>query len=413
MQQGNRNTPRFHYIVLLITLLPLCCPNHALAQDWTLEDAVVSGDGIYVLTDNGTLMKVTEELEALWEAELSGGIKFHLAPAPEGVTLVGGVLARIDGDGGLLWAKNMSADDAGVLPDGSVVFVSENLLGVIDPKGATIRAYQLLLNGTEETVPGTGIYLEDVVPLGNALIVTGTVSFPGDPKSHILIGAVSLNGSLLWTKVLNTGYYDRIDGAFRSGEHAVIAGVYGGGSDAPWIANYFVLKVSTEGRIEWFNSYTCPHEKDWDAFWAMKVLGVSCGGETCAFGTTTGTFILDGNGNPLIYQNVSGKTAGIIGDSALMLSNGTLLTVPFNRGEGSEKCNSRRTPFKEIPIKVELRPTEFNPPDASLQVHKLQREEDMPKTSPQEKWGGRKTIGAVFIAGMLAGTALVLAGRRS
>jgi|GEM_PF-4338654 len=411
MRRGN--TLIFCFIVLLTILLPLCRPGGALAQDWTLEDAVVSGDGIYVLTDNGTLMKLTEELEALWEAELSGGIKFYLSPAPEGVILIGDVLARLDGDGNLLWAKNVSADDAGVLPDGSVVFVSENLLGVISSDGATIRAYRLLLNGTEETIPGTGIALRRIVPLSNALIVTGTVSIPGDPKSHILIGAVSLNGSPLWTKVLNTGYYDRVDEASRSGEHAVIAGVYGGGSDAPWISNYFVLKVSTEGRIEWFNLYTCPHEKDWDAFWAMKVLGASCGGETCIFGTTTGTFILDGNGNPLIYQNVSGKAAGTIGDSALVLSNGTLLTVPPNRSEGNNKCYSRRTPFKEIPVKVELRPTEFNPPDASLQVQKLQREEDMPKTNPEEKWSGQKTLGAVLIAGILVGIALILAKRRS
>lgn len=411
MQQGNRNTPRFHYIVLLITLLPLCCPNHALAQDWTLEDAVVSGDGIYVLTDNGTLMKVTEELEALWEAELSGGIKFYLAPAPEGVTLVGGVLARIDGDGGLLWAKNMSADDAGVLPDGSVVFVSENLLGVIDPKGATIRAYQLLLNGTEETVPGTGIYLEDVVPLGNALIVTGTVSFPGDPKSHILIGAVSLNGSLLWTKVLNTGYYDRIDGAFRSGEHAVIAGVYGGGSDAPWIANYFVLKVSTDGEIEWFNSYTCPHEKDWDDFWSMKVLGLSCNKKICVLGTTTGTFVLDTDGTFPIYLNVSGKVTGIVNDSALILSNGTLLTIPLNQSEGTEKCYTVGIPFREIPVKVEIHPTKFSAPDAPLQVLTLQRTNRQPKIHSEKQRDGQEYFGVVLLIAILIGTALMLAKR--
>ena len=409
---NRKHTPRFHYIVLLTVLLSLCCLNHALTQEWTFKDAVVSGDGIYVLTDNGTLMKLTEELEALWEAELPEGIKFYLVPASEGVLLVGDALARIDGNGNLLWAKNMSADDAEVLPDSSVVFVSENLLGVISSDGTTIMAYQLLLNETEGTVPGTGIYLQEVVPLGNALIVTGTVSIPGDPKSHIFIGAVSLDGNLLWTKVLNTDYYDRVDEASYSGEHAVIAGVYGGGSDAPWIADYFALKVSPEGRIEWFNSYTCPHEKDWDAFWAMEVLGVSCGGETCAFGTTTGTFILDGNGNPLIYQNVSGKIAGIIGDSALVLSNGTLLTVPLNQGEGSEKCNPLGISLREIPVKVELRPTEFNPPDASLQVQKVQREEYMPKTSPEEKWGRRKTLGAVLVVGMLAGTALVLIGRR-
>jgi len=398
-------------LFLSFMILALVYSGSALTQNWTFKDAVVSNEGTYTLTENGTLAKLAERERTLWEIKIPPELHVHLASAPEGVLLVGGVLAKLDGNGNLLWAKSMSVDNAVALPDGSVIFVSDNTLGLLNSDGTTVWARQLVLNGTNESLPEVGIHLKTVTPLHDTLLVTGIADLPGDPKSHLFLGAFSLNGTLLWAKVLNTDYYDRPDKTSPFGDYVVITGVYGGGSDAPWIADYFALKISSDGEIEWFNSYICPRREDWDDFWSMKVLGLSCNKKICVLGTTTGTFVLDTNETSPIYLNVSGKVTGIVNDSALILSNGTLLTIPLNQSEGTEKCYTVGIPFREIPVKVEIHPTKFSAPDAPLQVLTLQRTNRQPKIHSEKQRDGQEYFSVVLLIAILIGTALMLAKR--
>jgi len=397
--------------ILSFMILVLIYSSSTLAQNWTFKDAVVSNGEIYALTENNTLLRLTEYKNPLWSARIPDKLHIRLAPTPEGVLLVGDVLAKLDGNGNLLWAKNMSVDNAVSLQDGSVVFVSGDTLGILNPNGTILWTRQLVLNGTNKSIPGVGIHLKAVTPLHGAFLVAGTANLPEDPKSHLFIGAVSLNGTLIWVKVLNTDYYDQPDTVASLKNGGVVAGVYGGGSDAPWIADYFVLTVSPDGKIVWFNSYSCPRKKDWDAFWNMKILSTSCNGKTCVLGTTTGIFVLDDGGNPLLYLNVSGKIIGTFNDSALVLSNGTLITILLNQSERKEKCYTVGIPFTEIPANVEIRPREFSVPDAPLQVLTRQRTDRQPKIHPEKQRDGQEYFGVVLLIAMLIGTALILAKR--
>ncbi len=411
----NRQVSLFLLFIIILSLSHL---NSALAQNWAFKDAVVSNGGIYALAENHTLLRLTGHRNPIWRTGIPDKLHVRLASAPEGVLLVGDVLAKLDKNGNLLWAKNMSVDDAVALPDGSVIFVSGNTLGILNSDGTTLWARQLILNGTNESLPGVGIHINAVTPLNGAFLVTGTADLPEDPKSHLFIGVVLLNGTLLWAKVLNTGYHDYPDTAVSFEDNGVVAGVYGGGSDAPWIADYFVLKVSSDGKISWFNSYLCPGKKDWDAFWSMKILSTFCNGEICVLGTTTGTFILDDGGNSLLYLNVSGKIIGIVNDSTLILSNGTLLTIPLKWNEGTEKCYTLRISFREVPVNITALSTKFNAPNASLHISpskeptKLDNEDVTPRTHTKEYWTSWEYLDVALVIIILTGIILVMVKKR-
>ncbi len=268
--------------------------DNALAQNWTLGDAVISEGGMYALTENGTIVKMTLTGVSEWTIKIQDRIHIlNLVPASDGVLLVGDeVLAKFSRDGNLIWAKNMSVNDATVLPDGNVAFASGRVVGVLDSNGNVLWTGRLTLGQINESLSSGSVQLTTITYIEKIIIVAGTASFSEDPRSHIILAAISLNRTLNWTKVLNTGYYDRPEESSPLGGYAVVAGAYGGGSDAPWISDYFVLKVSPYGEIKWFNSYQCPREEDWDDFWSIKVLGVSCNEKMCALGTTTGALSL-------------------------------------------------------------------------------------------------------------------------
>lgn len=100
----------------------LLCSDIISAQNWIFKGVAVSDEGIYAMTENNTLVKLTESLEPLWVVEIQKNAHIkRLIPADNGVLLVGDVLAKLDGNGTLLWAKNVSVRDARVLPDGGIV----------------------------------------------------------------------------------------------------------------------------------------------------------------------------------------------------------------------------------------------------------------------------------------------------
>lgn len=369
----------------------LLCSDIISAQNWIFKGVAVSDEGIYAMTENNTLVKLTESLEPLWVVEIQKNAHIkRLIPADNGVLLVGDVLAKLDGNGTLLWAKNVSVRDARVLPDGGIVFTDGKVVGVIDKNGKPLWTIKFATRIAE--VP-PGVRINALAPLDGYILVAGTYILPDDPKSHLFIGALSRDGTLIWTKVLNTGYYDYPDVAISLGNNGLVAGVYGGGSDAPWIADYFALRVSPDGKIEWFNSYACPREEDWDRFWSMKVLGAACNDDTCALGTTTGTFVINAEGKLLTGLNFSGKALRVENNSILLLSNGTLLTVPLKGAEC--RAYSSSVQFKEITPDVKVVPAELKVGEAHLQVTKI-KEATRPDRGIQNTGDGGQAKGAYF-----------------
>ncbi|WP_223208998.1 hypothetical protein [Pyrococcus furiosus] len=266
---------KIFYSFLLLMFL-----SSVLAQDLLFKDAIIS-DGIYTLDENNALIRLDENIKPVWKVQIKEISFERLSSSDNGVLLLGEILAKVDNNGKVVWVKNISVDDAIGLPNGHVAFLKDNLVGLINSDGNLLWARRFIANGTKLKLLG---------PLNGTILVVGTIRLNDDPKSHLLLGALSLNGTLLWAKIVNTGYYDRPD--VVNGEE-IVAGVYGGGSDAPWLADYFALKVSQEGKIKWFNSYHCPGESDWDAFWIMKIQRSFCNEEICTFSTTTGTFIIN------------------------------------------------------------------------------------------------------------------------
>ncbi|AEH25141.1 PQQ-binding-like beta-propeller repeat protein [Pyrococcus yayanosii] len=393
------------FFILSLLLSPVYLKD-TLSQNWEFSDAVISNDGLYALTNESAIIKLDNHGNKVWEAKIPADITLkHLIPTKDGVLLAGEILVRLDGNGNLLWAKNVSTDVVTVLPDGEVAFANKNILGLLSQDGNPLWARRLVLK-TNETSPGRGIDLTAVVPLHNAILLIGIATIPNDPKSHLLIGAVSLNGTLLWAKVFDTGYYDRPDVGASFEKSGLVAGVYGGGSDAPWISEYFVLKVSPDGEVEWFNSYYCPHKEEWDDFWSMKVLGMACNG-TCAVGTTTGTFIINASGDIERYSNVTGKSLRISNDSILVLSNGTLIMVnPRNGSEG--KCYTAKVEFREMPINLTIAKAELKVSDVMVEpVIKRYAADDNTEPGMEGKRGDDR-LNVALPAVILAGIALVI-----
>lgn len=391
---------------LISMFLALLCSDIISAQNWIFKGVAVSDEGIYAMTENNTLVKLTESLEPLWMIEIQKNVHIkRLIPADNGVLLLGDVLAKLDGDGTLLWAKNVSARDARALPDGCVVFTDGKVVGVIDKNGKPLWTIKFATRATE--VPPS-VRINALAPLDGYILVAGTSILPDDPKSHLFIGVLSRDGTLIWAKVLNTGYYDYPDVAISLGNNGLIAGVYGGGSDAPWIADYFALRVSLEGKIEWFNSYTWPREEDWDKFWSMKVLGAACNDGICALGTKTGTFVINAEGKLLTGLNFSGKVLRVENNSILLLSNGTLLTVPLKGAEC--RAYSSSVQFKEITPDVKVVTAELKGGEVYLQVMKI-KEATRPDHGIQntgDKGQARGAyLGVILAVVLIVGTALV------
>ncbi|QDA30837.1 hypothetical protein FH039_03350 [Thermococcus indicus] len=409
------------FIFILFMILTTAYPDNALAQNWTLGDAVISEGGMYALTENGTIVKMT--LTGIPELTIKIPDEIHvlnIVPAGDGVLLVGDeVLAKFSTDGDLIWAKNMSVDDATVLPNGNVAFTRGKVVGVLDSNGNVLWIGRLTLGRINESLSSGSVQLTTITYIEKIIIVAGTASFSEDPRSHIFLAAISLNGTLNWAEVLNTGYYDRPEESSPLGGYAVVAGVYGGGSDAPWIANYFVLKISSGSEIEWFNSYQCPREEDWDDFWSIKILGVSCNEKMCALGTMRETFVIDENGTPLAYLNTTGKVAEIVDGSLRVLSNGALLKINPEQNAEAGKCYMGWVPFSEMPVQVEIRPAEFSAPDVPLNVLVVQRtersgEEHSGFKSHSEKWWNNgEYVGIALLIAVILAVTLMLAKRES
>ena len=395
--------------LLLLLLSPLF--NYAITRDSGFKDASVS-DWVYALAENGTLLKLTDGMNPLWAVKIRDAHFERLRPTNDGVLLLGDVLAKLDGNGTLLWAKNLSVEDAEPLPNGDTAFLIDNVVGLISRDGRILWAAKSLPKGINEQIPKVDMRL--VAPLGGAILLVGTITPPDDSKSHLFLSALSLNGSLLWAKALNTGYYDSPDTALSIENDALVAGVYGGGSDAPWIADYFVLRVTPEGEIEWFNSYPCPKGENWDAFWTLKIRGAFCKGGVCAFDTTTGTFIVNSAGKPLAYLNVSGKVAGIMNDSLVLLSNGTVLLAPLTQNGETEKCYTLKIHFRDGPVVVSAVPAEFKAPDLHLSVVKLgersepKKEDENLNNSQETEPKGKNYWGVTLISLALVGIALAV-----
>lgn len=395
--------------------------DNALAQNWTLGDAVISGGEIYALTENGTIVKMTLTWISEWTIKIPDRIHvLNLVPASDGVLLVGDeVLAKFSKDGDIIWAKNLSVNDAAVLPDGNVAFTSGKIVGVLDSNGNVLWTGRLTLGQINESLSSGSVQLTTITYIEKIIIVAGTASFSEDPRSHIFLAAISLNGTLNWAEVLSTGYYDRPEESSPLGGYAVVAGVYGGGSDAPWISDYFVLKVSLDGEIKWFNSYLCDREEDWDDFWSIKVLGLSCNEKMCALGTTTGAFVIDENGTPLAYLNTTGKVAEIVDGSLLVLSNGTLPKINPEQSAGAENCYIGRVSFSEMPVQVEIRPAGFSAPEVPVNVLVVQRTdgsgEEHSGFRPQSKkqWNNGGYFGIALLIAVILVVTLMLTKRES
>ncbi|WP_237698531.1 hypothetical protein [Pyrococcus sp. NA2] len=343
--------------ILGVLILVISSTLNAMGISFNLlfKDVIIS-DGIYALKENNTLIRLDENIKPVWKVQIKGISFERLSSSDNGVLLLDEVLAKVDNNGKVVWAKNISVDDAIGLPNGHVAFLKDNIVGLINPDGNLLWARKFIANGTKLKLLG---------PLNGTILVVGTIRLNDDPKSHLLLGALSLNGTLLWVKIVNTGYYDRPDVVNGEG---IVAGVYGGGSDAPWLADYFALKVSQGGKIKWFNSYHCPGESDWDAFWIMKIRRAFCNGGICTFSTTTGTFIINPEGDPLTYLNVSEKAIGIIKGSLIVQSNGTIITIPLKQNEETTKCYAIRINFKEEPLEMKLFPVKLKVPTVNLSI---------------------------------------------
>ena len=102
----------FPFLLFLLLSPPF---NYALARDSGFKDASVS-DGVYALAENGTLLKLTDGMNPLWAVKIRDAHFERLRPSNDGVLLLGDVLAKLDGNGTLLWAKNLSVEDAETCP---------------------------------------------------------------------------------------------------------------------------------------------------------------------------------------------------------------------------------------------------------------------------------------------------------
>ncbi|ASJ15774.1 hypothetical protein A3L04_01140 [Thermococcus chitonophagus] len=156
------------------------------------------------------------------------------------------------------------------------------------------------------TSPWFCVNVIDYHDFGSNILVIGSAKMPAHPKDSLWVAVLDRDGNLVVQKVIASEYYMVPEAVVFVKDSVIVAGIAGGGSDAPWIGYYFVTRVLRDGKVSWAKYYTAGLSGE-DVFWTLNVTGLECQ-DTCIVNTESTSFVIRLDGEVITPENVTGFT---------------------------------------------------------------------------------------------------------
>ncbi|USS40426.1 hypothetical protein NF865_08970 [Thermococcus aggregans] len=345
-------------------------PKNSIASCWivdygeSFEDVLVTSEGrvfavgsAFLSTDlQGKPLQAMTTVHRDLEAH-----KVVFTPKKELIVAGHDFIAKFDQNGNPLWMKKLNVTDVAVAPNGDVIFVFENVLASLTPEGQIKWAKSVV-------EPNQGFLRFSNVATGdNGILVVGYFFVPeGNNDYNGWIGSFDFEGNIIWQKSLDLGYDELIEGAYVINNSAILEGV-AGSQHAPWIGEYFIVKLNKKGNVLWGREIlpiALPEEISTDIFWSLKINDIDCNSEgKCLIGGNFITFLLDEDGNLLWAKSFSSNGVALT-DSLAVSAKNVLLAFPIN---GSDAIG-REAQVTFLAVSPKLLPTKFKLQNFSITV---------------------------------------------
>lgn len=351
---------------ILIFLLLFFLSNVSASSCWignygeSFEDVLATSDG-RVFAVGSSVLSVNLRGEPLWAITTARrDIKIHrIAFTSEKDLVVAGkgFIAKFSQTGDLLWMKKLNVTDVSVAPNGEIIFVFGNVVAALTPEGQ-IKWVKKAMKQNQSSLEFSGVTASE-----DKIFVVGYTFAPGEDY-NAWIGAFDFEGNVLWQRAINLGYDEFADKVDVSNVSAVVAGV-SGSQHAPWIGEYFVIKLDREGDLIWAREFlplNLSEKISESIFWSIKINDVDCNlNGQCLIGGNFVTLLLDESGGLSWAKGFSSNGVALT-DSLAISAKNVILAFPVN-GSGSIGRDVQVV-FSEISPK--LIPSKFEFQNASL-----------------------------------------------
>ena len=356
--------------VILVFLSLLFFPKNSIASCWivdygeSFEDVLVTSEGrvfavgsAFLSTDlQGKPLQAMTTVHRDLEAH-----KVVFTPKKELIVAGHDFIAKFDQAGEFLWMKKLNVTDVAVAPNGDVIFVFENVLASLTPEGQ-IKWVKAVVESNQGF-----LRFSNVATGENGILVVGYFFVPEDNNDYnAWVGSFDFEGNIIWQKSLDLGYDELTEEAYIINNSAILVGV-SGSQHAPWIGEYFIVKLNKEGNVIWGRKIVprgLPEEISTNIFWSLKIKDIDCNSEgKCLVGGNFITLLLDENGNLLWAKSFSSNGVALT-DSLAISAKNVLLAFPIN-GSDTIGIEAQAT-FSAISPK--LPPTKFKFQNSSITV---------------------------------------------
>ncbi|USG99182.1 hypothetical protein K1720_06435 [Thermococcus argininiproducens] len=357
-------------LIILIFLLLFLFPKSSIASCWiadygeTFEDVLVtSEDRVFAV---GSALLSTDlqgkPLQAMTTAHRDlEAHKVVLTPKEELIVAGKNFIAKFGQNGEPLWMKKLNVTDVAVAPNGDIIFVFENVLASLTPEGQ-IKWVKVVVEPDQGFLRFSGVATSE-----NEILVVGySFASEGNNDYNAWIGYFDFEGNIIWQKSLDLGYDELTEKVYIANNSAILVGV-SGSQHAPWIGEYFVVKLNKEGNVIWAREILprgLPEGISTNIFWSLKINDIDCNSEgKCLIGGNFITLLLDENGSLLWTKSFSSNGVALT-DSLAISAKNVLLAFPIN---GSDAIGTEaQVTFSAISPK--LLPTKFKFQNSSITV---------------------------------------------
>ncbi|WP_087037751.1 hypothetical protein [Thermococcus litoralis] len=358
---------------ILIFLLLFFLSNVSASSCWignygeSFEDVLATSDGRVFAVGNSVL-SVNLRGEPLWAITTARrDVEIHrIAFTSEKDLVVAGkgFIAKFSQTGDLLWMKKLNAMDIATTPNGEIIFVSGNMLVSLTPEGQ-IKWVKKAMKQNQSSLEFSGVTASE-----DKIFVVGYTFAPGEDH-NAWIGAFDFEGNVLWQRAINLGYDEFADKVDVSNVSAVVAGV-SGSQHAPWIGEYFVIKLDREGDLIWAREFlplNLSEKISESIFWSIKINDVDCNlNGQCLIGGNFVTLLLDESGGLSWAKGFSSNGVALT-DSLAISAKNVILAFPVNGSESigrdvqvvfseiSPKLSHQNLSSKMLPLPLKMLPS--------------------------------------------------------
>lgn len=189
---------------------------------------------------------------------------FILAGGSDGVNIQLGssvYVAKISPDGDSIWTKQYYGNTIEI--GNSVCTDVNNNIMILSGCENPVSGSHLFLNYLNHDgdtiwtlVSGSGLNDKagQIIPVpGNAFISVNTTSSVTDPSGDIFISKISDTGTVLWEKIIDSGFEDAGTSILLSSDNSLV--IAGAESENPGLRKAFIMKADLSGNIIWKKTF--------------------------------------------------------------------------------------------------------------------------------------------------------------